>query len=131
MIVQRVKDFLLITVAEHFEEIHPDGSKVVKIVGDDYEIVAGSRNCYVKGSVNLTVDGNVRQLIKGDYVLEVEGDYTQKIHKNKLIKVGAGEAGVIINKRYEELLQKTFLISLFKQLVQIQKYYLKVIAQKM
>ena len=42
-----------------FEEIHPDGSKVVKIVGDDYEIIAGSRNCYVKGSVNLTVDGNV------------------------------------------------------------------------
>ena len=76
-----------------FEEIHPDGSKVVKIVGDDYEIIAGSRNCYVKGSVNLTVDGNVRQLVKGDYVLEVEGDYTQKIHKNKLIKVGAGEAG--------------------------------------
>ena len=76
-----------------FEEIHPDGSKVVKIVGDDYEIVVGNRNCYVQGSINLTVDGNVRQLIKGDYVLEVEGDFTQKIHKNKLMKVGAGVSG--------------------------------------
>ena len=93
MIVQRVKRLFTYHRSGTFEEIHPDGSKVVKIVGDDYEIIAGSRNCYVKGSVNLTVDGNVRQLVKGDYVLEVEGDYTQKIHKNKLIKVGAGEAG--------------------------------------
>ena len=83
-----------------FEEIHPDGTKVVKIIGDNYEIVAGGSNVYVTGAVNLTVEGAVRELIKGDYVLEVEGNYTQKIHKNHLVKVGAGEAG---GNREEEI----------------------------
>ena len=83
-----------------FEEIHPTGTKVVKIVGDNYEIVAGSSNVSITGDVNLTVKGTVRELIKGDYHLEVEGNYTQKIHKNHRIKVGAGEGG---GNREEEI----------------------------
>jgi hypothetical protein len=42
----------------------------------------------------------VRELIKGDYILEVEGNYTQKIHKNHLVKIGAGESG---GNREEEI----------------------------
>jgi hypothetical protein len=83
-----------------FEEIHPTGTKVVKIVGDNYEIVAGSSNVSISGSVNITVEGTVRELIKGDYILEVEGNYTQKIHKNHRVKVGAGEGG---GNREEEI----------------------------
>jgi|LWDU01.1.fsa_nt_gi hypothetical protein len=84
-----------------FEEIHPDGSKVVKIVGDNYEIIAGKSNVSITGDVNITVTGNVRELIKGDYHLEVEGNYTQKIHKNHRVKIGAGESG---GNREEEIL---------------------------
>ena len=83
-----------------FEEIHPDGTKVVKIIGDNYEIVAGNSNISITGKVNITVEGAVRELIKGDYILEVEGNYTQKIHKNHLVKVGAGETG---GNREEEI----------------------------
>ena len=83
-----------------FEEIHPNGTKVVKIIGDNYEIVAGSSNVSIAGSVNITVEGTVRELIKGDYILEVEGDYTQKIHKNHLVKVGVGTSG---GNREEEI----------------------------
>ena len=83
-----------------FEEIHPIGSKVVKIVGDNYEIVAGSSNVSISGDVNLTVAGTVRELIKGDYHLEVEGNNTQKIHKNHRVKVGAGDGG---GNREEEI----------------------------
>ena len=83
-----------------FEEIHPNGNKVVKVSGENYEIVAGSSNVSITGSVNITVEGTVRELIKGDYILEVEGDYTQKIHKNHLVKVGAGESG---GNREEEI----------------------------
>jgi len=83
-----------------FEEIHPDGSKVVKIIGDNYEIVAGNSNVSITGNVNLTVTGTVRELIKGDYHLEVEGNYTQKIHKNHRVKIGAGEGG---GNRVEEI----------------------------
>jgi len=72
-----------------FEEIHPDGSVVTKIVGDNYEIVIGSENIVIKGSQNITVEGSVRELIKGDYIQEIEGDFYQKIHKNHRVKVGA------------------------------------------
>ena len=83
-----------------FEEIHPNGNKVVKIIGDNYEIVAGNSNISISGKVNITVEGAVRELIKGDYILEVEGNYTQKIHKNHLVKVGAGKTG---GNREEEI----------------------------
>jgi hypothetical protein len=76
-------------MAGTFEEIHPDGSVVTKIVGDNYEIVIGSENIVIKGSQNITVEGSVRELIKGDYIQEIEGDFVQKIHKNHRVKVGA------------------------------------------
>ena len=90
-----------------FEEIHPKGEKMVKVVRDNYEVIIGGSNVYiecepegdigaVKPQVNLTVNGDVRHLYKGDYVLEVEGDYTEKIHKNKKTKIKLN--------RYEEIL---------------------------
>jgi hypothetical protein len=82
-----------------FTEIHPDGTKVVKVVGDNYEIIVGKSNILVTGDANITYDGNVRQLIRGDYILEVDGDYSEKINKNKRMKVGASGAGNL----YEEV----------------------------
>jgi hypothetical protein len=83
-----------------FEEIHPDGSVVTKIVGDNYEIVIGSENIVIKGSQNITIEGSVRELIKGDYIQEIEGDFYQKIHKNHRVKVGASDLG---GNREEEI----------------------------
>ena len=83
-----------------FEEIHSDGTKVVKVVGDNYEIIAKDSNVLISGSVNLTVGGTVRQLIKGDYILEVEGNMTTKVHKNQRTKIGAGDGG---GNREEEI----------------------------
>ena len=79
-------------MAGTFEEIHPDGSVVTKIIGSNYEIVIGSENIVIKGSQNITVEGSVRELIKGDYIQEIEGDFFQKIHKNHRVKVGAASA---------------------------------------
>jgi len=76
-----------------FEEIHPDGTMVTKVIGNNYEIVIGSEKIVIKGSQNITVEGSVRELIKGDYIQEIEGDFYQKIHKNHRVKVGAGGAG--------------------------------------
>ena len=94
-----------------FEEIHPDGSVVTKIVRDDYEIVIGNQNIVIKGLnpdgtksdvvQNITVEGSVRELIKGDYIQEIEGDFYQKIHKNHRVKVGASDPG---GNREEEII---------------------------
>ena len=72
-----------------FTEIHPTGDKVVKVVGESYEIVIKDKSILIEGDLNVTVNGNKNELIKGDYVLEVEGDMFSKIHKNQRIKVGA------------------------------------------
>jgi hypothetical protein len=83
-----------------FEEWHPTGDKVVKVVGSNYEIIAGSSNVLINGNVNLTIVGDKKELIKkrkdgtgGHYILEVEGDYTRKIHENERVKIGAGQSG--------------------------------------
>jgi hypothetical protein len=76
-----------------FTEIHPKGDKVVKVVGDCYEIIIKDKSILIEGDLNVTVKGNKNELIQGDYVLEVEGDMYTKIHKNQRIRVGArGEA---------------------------------------
>ena len=76
-----------------YEEIIANGSKTVKVIGDNCEIIMGGSDVYIAGAVNLTIGGTVRHLVKGDYHLEVEGNYTQKIHKNMRTKIGAGVSG--------------------------------------
>jgi len=39
-----------------FYEMRPDGSKITRVVGNNYEVVHGSDYVHVKGSANLTVD---------------------------------------------------------------------------
>jgi hypothetical protein len=72
-----------------FTEIHPTGDKVVKVVGESYEITIKDKSILIEGDLNVTVKGNKNELIQGDYVLEVEGDMYTKIHKNQRTKVGA------------------------------------------
>jgi hypothetical protein len=40
-----------------FKEIHPDGTQVIKIKGEEYLIVEGDRNILIKGGSNVTVRG--------------------------------------------------------------------------
>ena len=79
-----------------FQEIHPDGSKMVKVIGDNYEIIAGKSSILVVGDANITYDGNVRELVKGDYALEVEGNYSQNIHGEHEVKIGKNRAEQIL-----------------------------------
>ncbi len=71
-----------------YEEIYADGTRSVKIVGDDYEVFFNNKNMHIRGNCNMTVDGDLRQLVYGNYHLEVEGDYTQNIKKSIQQKVG-------------------------------------------
>ncbi|QBX06138.1 tail-associated lysozyme [Vibrio phage Va3] len=73
-----------------FEEIHPDGSKVTKIVGDDFEIVQKDQNVFIKGNLNITVVGdatfycqqNVTQQVDGDLKQHVKGNVDQHVEMN-------------------------------------------------
>ena len=82
-----------------FEEIHPKGDKMVKVVGDNYEIICGDSNVFIVGDANITVSKNLRMKVDGDYVLEVGGDYTQRIGGNQRTKIGVKGGG----NKYEEI----------------------------
>lgn len=83
-----------------YEEIVNDGTRTVKVIGDDYEILLKDKNVYIKGDLNLTVEGNKRELIKGNYHLEVVGDvsydfkssWQRKVNHNLETEVGRDRA---------------------------------------
>lgn len=70
-----------------FYEILPDGDKVTKVSGDNYEIIIDSDNILVRGTRTTTIEGDCRHLVKGDYIVEVMGDYNLKVHGNRHTKV--------------------------------------------
>ena len=76
-----------------FEEILSDGTKTVKVFGDNYELIAGSTNVQIRGNINLSCEGTKREFIRGDYILEVGGNFTRKIGENEQVKIGAGVGG--------------------------------------
>ena len=82
-----------------FEEIQPDGTRVVKIIGNDYEITAGYKNVLINGACNVTIAGDCRLLYKGDLVQEVEGDYHLNVHGDIRTKIGGNQATEVLADR--------------------------------
>jgi hypothetical protein len=62
-----------------FYEIDKEGNKVTRIVGDSYEVVAGSDFVNVKGDCNLTIDNNCNTYIKGNWNIQVDGTKTEVV----------------------------------------------------
>ena len=69
-----------------FEEIHPNGTKVTKIVKDNYEIVFGDNNIYVKGNLNVVVDKDANIKIGGKVNADISGTLDTKSGGNTTIK---------------------------------------------
>lgn len=63
-----------------FTEVHPDGTRVHKVVSDDYQIVHGDRNVHIKGDLNIIVDGNMN--------LTVGASKTEEIGSNWSVNTG-------------------------------------------
>jgi hypothetical protein len=82
-----------------FEEIQPDGTRVVKVVGDEYEIVLGKKNVSITGTCNVTITGDCRMLYQGDLVQEVKGNYHLNVHKDKLTKISGNEVTEVLADR--------------------------------
>jgi len=76
-----------------YEEIVADGTKTIKVIGDNYEMVIGSTNIFIQGDVNMTTYGNKREFVEKDYILEVGGDFTRLVYGNEQVKIGAAGNG--------------------------------------
>ena len=82
-----------------FEEIQSDGTKIVKVVGNNYEITAGGKNVLIEGAVNVTIGNDCRMLFQGDLVQEIYGDYHLNIWGDMRTKIKGNEAREVINNR--------------------------------
>lgn len=73
-----------------FEEIHPDGKKILKIIGDQYEAVIKDNNLHVGGNMNVTIEGNSTLFVKGNMTIQVDGNVEHLIGGSLKINVGEG-----------------------------------------
>jgi len=74
--------------ANTFFEISPDGSKVTKVSGKNYEIYLSDNNVHIKGQCNITVDGNTNLYVKGNLTQKVGGNVMQEIGGNVTQEIG-------------------------------------------
>ena len=72
-----------------FYEVHPDGSKVTKVVGEDYEIVHKDKKLRVRGNVQVFVDGDASLYVRGD--MDAQVDENLKFNVGKNIDFHAGQ----------------------------------------
>jgi len=70
-----------------FYEIQADGSKITKVVGDEYEITLLDKKVYVKGTCDVTIGGDARLLVTGDMYQEIGGNLYTTVGKNRVTKI--------------------------------------------
>ena len=71
-----------------FDEYHPDGSKVTKIIGDNYELTLKGKNVYVAGNINFHTDGNYDLDTDGTYKVKSDSDISVESPTKIEFKVG-------------------------------------------
>ena len=65
-----------------FFEIDANGTKVEKIVGDNYQVMERDNHLYIKGSGDVTIDGHFNIRVNNDANIQVMGDATTHVHGN-------------------------------------------------
>ena len=101
-----------------YYEVDGGGNRVVHVVGDNYELVAGSNYVNVKGEANLTVEGTCNTLVKEDWNIKVEGDLnlevvkdfntivqgdTTQLYESKLITTALGAVSSVYNTTFDNI----------------------------
>lgn len=79
-----------------FEEIQPDGTRVTKVNGKNYEVVIDDENIYIQGNQNVTIKGNVKLYIQGDQYIEVDGNQFTTIRGDRVTKIQGNDFKEVI-----------------------------------
>ena len=81
-----------------FYEVHPDGTKVTKIVGDGFEIVHNNKQVRVRGNMKVFVDGDASLYVRGSMDAQVDEHLKFNVgqnidfHAGKNIRMFANES---------------------------------------
>jgi hypothetical protein len=62
-----------------YTEIDANGTKVNRIVGDNYEILERNGYVYIKGALNVTIDGDHNVLVKNAMNVDVQGNVNMNV----------------------------------------------------
>jgi hypothetical protein len=70
-----------------FTEIHPDGSRMEKIVNDNVQIIQKDGYIYIMGDEQRTTQGHLKVYIKGNAKVQIDGDVEWEVKGNMSLKV--------------------------------------------
>lgn len=70
-----------------FEEIDANGTRVIRIVGDSYQILDRNGFIHISGECNITVDGNTNIFARADANIEVSGSARMDVGGNYNLNV--------------------------------------------
>lgn len=70
-----------------FEEIDRNGTKVTRIVGDNYEIIDRNGYLYIAGNINATVAGNINILGQTNANIKIHGTANINVHGDANVNV--------------------------------------------
>ena len=70
-----------------FEEIHPNGERVLKVINNNYTAVLGNDTIHVRGSSSVDVDRDIRISVEGNAFVDVKGDLDQHVGGNMVLRV--------------------------------------------
>lgn len=86
-----------------FYEIQPDGTKVTKVVGDNYQVYLKGNHVVVEGHMNLTVKGDVRLFVEKNMYQEVKGDYHLRVDGDMVTKIRGNEQKVVMTDKATQI----------------------------
>lgn len=75
-------------IAGTYEEVDKNGSRITRIVGDDYEILERHGNVLIKGNCNVTIKGDSRVRIENNAYLQILGSAATEITGDWEVGVG-------------------------------------------
>lgn len=70
-----------------FYEIQADGTKVTKIIGDEYEITLKNKKVFIEGSCDVTILGDAKLYVRGDKYEEVDGNVFTTVRGSRHTKI--------------------------------------------
>lgn len=97
--------YRLMHPAGTYTEISPDGKRVTRIIGDDYEIVHSNQYLNIKGNINVVIEGNAQIYNMGDVTQTIDGNVTEFIRGNVKQTI-EGEAYTHVKQNAEIIVDK-------------------------
>ena len=84
-------------------EIMDDGTRVTRIVGDDYEIIVKNKKVMIFGECSVTIQGDARVRVDGDMVHEVLGNYHLHVVGNMTSKIEGNQETEILGSAVTQI----------------------------